>query len=62
MLATSSGTNGASQPFFFQEMMCEASEVLMISAAWMLLEPNSWPTRWNSRSEPERSICTEMPG
>ena len=57
----SSVTNGASQPLRFQEMKCEASEVLTTSAAWMLLA-NSWPIRWNSRSEPERSICTSMPG
>ncbi len=53
----SSDTNGASQPFFFQLMKCEASELLITSAAWMLLE-YSWATRWNSRSAPERSICT----
>ncbi len=33
----SSETNGASQPFFFQGMKCEASEELITSAAWMLL-------------------------
>ena len=32
----SSVTNGASQPFLFQVMKCEASELLMTSAAWML--------------------------
>ena len=57
----SSVTNGASHLFRFQVMMCEASEVLMMSAARMP-EPNSWSIRWNSRSEPERSICTAMPG
>ena len=59
--AISSDTKGASQPFRFQVMMCDASEVLMTSAARMLLA-NSWSMRWNSRSEPERSICTLMPG
>jgi len=57
----SSDTKRASQPFFFQEMMCEASDVLTTSAA-LMPEANSWSSRWNSRSEPERSICTEMPG
>ena len=38
--AMSSLTNGAIQPFFFQVMKCEASELLMISAARML-EANS---------------------
>ena len=57
----SSVTNGASQLLRFQVMKCEASELLTTSQAWMLLE-NSWPSRWNSRSEPERSICTSMPG
>src|ERR1700710_2778970 len=59
--AISSVMNGASQPFFFQVMMCEASEGLTTSTARILLA-NSWSTRWNSRSEPERSICTAMPG
>ena len=49
------------RPFFFQAMKCEASDELITSAAWMLLA-NSWPIRWNSRSEPERSICTATPG
>jgi hypothetical protein len=40
----SSVTNGASQPFFFQLMKCEASELLIISAARMP-EPNYWSTR-----------------
>ena len=57
----SSGTNGASQSFFFQLMKCDASELLITSTARMLLA-NSWSTRWNSRSEPERSICMVMPG
>ena len=33
----------------------------MTSAAWMS-EENSCATRWNSRSEPERSIWIWMPG
>ncbi len=40
----SSDTNGASQPLFFQGIKCDASELLMMSAAWMLLA-NSWATR-----------------
>jgi hypothetical protein len=46
---------GASHLFRFQVMTCDASEVLITSAARMP-EPNSWSIRWNSRSEPERSI------
>src|SRR5580704_11146971 len=59
--AISSDTNGASQPFLFQLMKCDASELLITSQAWMP-EANSWSSRWNSRSAPERSICTAMPG
>src|ERR1700744_1724574 len=57
----SSVTDGASQLLRFQVMKCEASEELTTSQAWILLE-TSCPSRWNSRSEPERSICTSMPG
>src|ERR1700721_2070555 len=57
----SSDTNGVSQPLRFQVRMWEASVVLITSAARMLLA-NSWARRWNSRSEPERSIRTSMPG
>src|ERR1700722_3102779 len=59
--AISSVTNGASQPFLFQLMKCDASELLITSQAWMP-EANSWSSRWNSRSAPERSICTAISG
>src|ERR1700743_3289959 len=59
--AMSSVTNDISQLRRFQLMKCEASEELTTSQAWMLLA-YSWPSRWNNRSEPERSICTSIPG
>src|SRR5258706_268879 len=42
-------------------MKCAASELLTTSQA-CTLAICSWPMRWNTRSEPERSICTLMPG
>ena len=47
-------------PSRFQTMKCAASEELTTSTAWMLDE-YSWPMRWNTRSAPLRSTCTEIP-
>ena len=48
-------------PSRFHLMKCAASEELTTSTAWML-EEYSWPMRWNTRSAPVRSVCTEIPG
>src|SRR6478609_9432327 len=42
-------------------MKCEASDEFTTSTAWILLE-YSCPMRWNTRSAPERSTRTAMPG
>ena len=48
-------------PCCFQTMQCDWSAVLTTSTAWMLLS-YSWPMRVKTRSAPERSTRTEMPG
>src|ERR1700744_630534 len=48
-------------PCFFQAKRWAASDEFTTSTAWTLLA-YSWPTRWNTRSAPVRSVCTSIPG